>query len=160
LEKAATIVGVVVAVIDAVAGSHGGVAAVEAVVGQAVKTGAKDAIEGAAGASAEGAASSVARQAPQDLKLAAGKNQTLDPTKLSTNRQTLDAGRLQTQSDLQAAGTPRTVGVDQSGQVIEGNHAVRAAADAGRTINGNVVTLPGAQPGSSLVTDLPVIGQP
>jgi hypothetical protein len=93
---------VVAAVVDAVAGTHGAAEVVEAAAGQVAKT----EIEGAAGASAEGAAGSVARQAPQDLKLTAGKNQTLHPAKLSTDRQTLDADRLQTQSDLQASGTP------------------------------------------------------
>ena len=119
--------------------------------------------EEAAAVAPDPAPDSVVKQAPEDLKLRPGENQALDPTQLSTDKHILDADRVNTQSNLQARGTPRNEGpvrVDTTGRVIDGNHAVRAAADAGRPVKANVVEMPGARVGSSRVVDVPVVGGP
>lgn len=99
------------------------------------------------------------KEAPKDLKLEPGKNQTVDPSKLSTDRQTLDATRLKAQEKLKAEGTPRnsSVKVDQTGNVIDGNHGIRAGS-TDEAIKVDVIEMPNAKPGSNFVIDLPITG--
>lgn len=47
--------------------------------------------------------------------------------------------------------------MDQTGNIYDGNHGARAAAEAGEMVE--VIEIPNAQPGANFVTDLPVIGQ-
>ena len=103
-----------------------------------------------------------AKETPKDLNLKPGTTQTVDPNKLSTNRQGLDKERLEKQRDLADKGIKRetNVKVDQTGKVIDGNHGTKAYSEyTGQKIDVDVVEIPNATPGSQFVKDLPIHGE-
>jgi hypothetical protein len=82
----------------------------------------------------------------------------VDPKKLSTDRQTLESRRLETQNDLANKGeNVGNVRVDQTGNIFDGNYRARAASDAGRKVDVDVIEVPNAKPGARGVDDLPVV---
>ena len=102
-----------------------------------------------------------AKEIPKDLNLKPGTTQTVDPNKLSTNRQGLDRTRLEKQKELADKGVRRktNVKVDQTGKVIDGNHGTKAYSEyPGQQIDADVIEIPGEPPGSSFVKDLPIHG--
>jgi hypothetical protein len=67
----------------------------------------------------------------------------VDPRALLPSRHDLSRGRLEAQRALLLAGTPRLtpIQVTPDGVVWDGHHAVRAAAEVGRTVDVRVVPI-------------------
>ena len=96
----------------------------------------------------------------ESLELKPGTTQTIDPKKLSTDRQTLESRRLETQKELASKGeNVGNVKVDKTGNIFDGNHRARAASDAGRNVDVDVIDVPNAKPGARGVDDLPIVDQ-
>jgi uncharacterized protein RhaS with RHS repeats len=94
---------------------------------------------------------------PENLNLTPDARGNIDPTTLSTNKGVLEQGRLDTQKDLMRNGQSQPIKIDTTGNIIQGNHRARAAADMGQNVEAHVVQMPGATPGPNRVTDLPVL---
>jgi len=87
-----------------------------------------------------------------------GMQRGVDPSTLQTGGQSsLELSRLNTQSRLIRSGTPRNtpITVNQHGVIIDGHHGVRAAIEAGRTVDVHVIRSP-MRPGAVPVWQLPI----
>jgi hypothetical protein len=101
----------------------------------------------------------VARPSPITVK--PGEMQMVNPNDLTPGRVDLDSLRLKKQAELQAKGEQRLGGpvvVEPNGVIFDGNHAARAAADAGRPLEvlvkpGSTTPVPAHAP---RITDLPL----
>jgi len=88
----------------------------------------------------------------------AGQMQTgVDPRLLLPGRHDLNRVRLEFQRSLQQAGQKRytPIRVTRGGVIYDGHHAVRAAAEDGRTVDVLVVGI-NAAPTAASILDLPV----
>jgi ParB-like chromosome segregation protein Spo0J len=81
----------------------------------------------------------------------------VDPNELRPSRGDLIASRLKLQHQLLTSGQSRwiLIMVSQDGVIIDGHHAVRAAAEQGQTIDVVVSNLPVPAQGLSIL-DLPI----
>jgi hypothetical protein len=81
----------------------------------------------------------------------------VDPNHLRPSRGDLVASRLRLQQQLRKSGQNRwtPIIVSQDGIIIDGHHAVRAAAEEGSTIDVLVSSLPVPAQGDSIL-DLPI----
>lgn len=89
----------------------------------------------------------------------AGRTQNgVDPRRLLPSRADLLRVRLDLQRRLVRSGTPRLtpIQVTTDGIIFDGHHAVRAAADDGRSIDVKVVFFPLTEAADSIL-DLPVV---
>ena len=84
----------------------------------------------------------------------------VDPGALRAgSQQVLDATRLAAQMELLRTGTARhtPIMVTPEGVIVDGHHAVRAAAELGRTVDVEIVAL--EVPAGEAASDLPVYGR-
>jgi hypothetical protein len=83
--------------------------------------------------------------------------QGIDPLRLLPSRRSLRRDRLDLQRALLLAGTARTtpIMVTRDGVIWDGHHAVRVAAEEGRTVEVLVIDL-SASPVASSILNLPV----
>ena len=82
----------------------------------------------------------------------------IDPNTLQAGRVDLEAGRLAQQQQLIQQGITRNtpIEVTPGGVIWDGNHAARAAAQAGVPVTVKVIIPPGPLPPGGPVTKLPV----